>query len=193
MLRKSTSFASALLAFIPGVTAALYVAGWAREQSFMLSLGLSEAEFPLSFERAVLGGFLGLHQKGLPSIWYFAWIIIGAGVVLSVVGTIIQKRRGRRRKRCSNVSTQNPLEQSRDRHFLEDLGDRLFNGAVGILGAILIVTIIVLAAVSDGESTAERFRERASKRQLPRIELHVSNSDAIVATLITCRDAQCAY
>lgn len=196
MEQLKASLAS-VVAGIPVVVAALFLAGSTSSGAFVRALGLSPAQFPSSFEWTVLGGFATLFVSGLmPALYFLGAISVASLIVFLTVQTIRIRSARRLRKATSQVSPPRlPGNQSPTLDALERLSDRALDAAAIGVALIAAVVVLILAAGKAGQTAASEFKKKAISGEaiVSQVYLKLPAGDIVRGVLAACNGTQCAY
>lgn len=196
MEQLKASLAS-VVAGIPVVVAALFLAGSTSSGAFVRDLGLSGAQFPSSFEWTVLGGFTTLFVFGfVPALYFLGAISVASLIVVLTVQTIRARSAMRLSKARSQVQpSTRQKHQSATLDALERFFDRAGDGAAIGVALIVAVIVLILASRKAGQTAADEFKKKAASGEAVVSQVHLKppSGDIVSGVLAACSDTQCAY
>ena len=188
---------ASVVAGVPIVVAALFLAGSTSSGTFLRALGLSPVQFPSSFEWTVLGGFTTLFIYGLLPALYFLGAIAVASLIVYLTVQTIRLRSPRRMNRAkSQISPpKQPGHQSPTLDAIERFSDGARDAATVGVSLIVALVVLILAAGEAGQTAASEFKKKAASGEAIVSQVHLKSpaGEIVRGVLAACNGTQCAY
>ncbi len=187
---------TAVLGFLPIVSAGLYLFGRAKQEGYLQKLGFSPELFPIGFEDALVSGFVTLWAAGIP-IAVNALLAAEISVfTVFIMGLVLSARRlseSLSRVRLG-ATHRRPAEESPQ---LKKLQVVVWS-ALALSGAIFVVflgtALLLKSAVHAGESSAEKTLKNIQDDKMEWVDIQLSEeSTTVKGIIVRCNDRYCGY